>query len=75
MLFTHTPFLTMTKPMTDLIASEIWQIRYTGMIARPVKRVSRNERGTTMQSIKKPSNRNVISVFPPERKVKYAAFV
>ena len=53
--------------------SGIWQIMYSGRIGSFAYRLRQNARGTLQTQRKPLSNRNVMKVFPPERRVKYAA--
>ena len=65
----------MRYPITTLISSVACTRKYTLTMPSPVKRASTNAAGTTTIHVKTESNRNVTIVFPPDRSVKYDAWL
>ena len=60
----------MQYPITTLINSVACTKKYTLTIPRPVKCAKTNANGTMITQVNAESNKNVTTVFPPERKVK-----
>ena len=52
-----------------------WQKRYTKTIGKLVKFIRKYAKGIDITHTEILSNKNVIKVFPPERIVKYDAFI
>ena len=75
MVFIHLPFFTKYAPTQHFRMLSPWQIPYTGRIPREVKLVRINAAGTLTAHIKPESNMIVIIASPPERRVKYVAWV
>lgn len=69
----HTPFLTSTKPTIHFKISPTCTMAKTANTCKPVKRLRQYAMGTLTHHTNTLSNKNVMIVFPPERKVKYEA--
>jgi len=68
--FAHFPDFSMKSPMTHLKSSRDIQITNSGIMGRAVIRERINPTGTLTPHTKAESNRKVINVCPPERRVK-----
>ena len=68
----QTPFFTSTTPITHLMISSDWQIRYVAKTGKPEYLLRQKATGMLHAHRKHESNKNVITVCPPERRVKYA---
>ena len=63
------------NPIVHFISSVACTKKYTNTIGRPVKITKTKQRGMLTTHTKTESNKKVMSVFPPERTVKYTAFI
>lgn len=70
MLAIQSPRLTRTKPKAALTSSRAWTMAYMDMTLMAVKREVINAGGRIIHQIKTLSNRKVIKVLPPARRVK-----
>ena len=68
--FAHFPDFSMNNPIAHLKISKDAQITNSGMMGRSVSRERINPTGTLMPHTKAESNRKVMKVCPPDRKVK-----